>query len=238
MQVVILAGGLGTRLHPLTLTVPKPMVPIHGRPFLEYQIEWIVQFGCERILLLVGHLAHVIHEHFQDGRRWGVSIAYSHEPAPMGTAGALKSAQPQLAPRFLLLNGDTYLPIDYRAMWRRFSQCDALGLMAVYDNTEGVAANNVRLAQDGTVACYAKDGGPGLTHVAAGAYCFREDVLSRIPAGMAYSLEEDLLPTLGTSAEIASYPVHQRFYDIGTFERLAVAEPVLRRPAGSPLCGG
>jgi hypothetical protein len=82
MQVVILAGGLGTRLRPLTLTVPKPMVPIHGRPFREYQIDWVRQFGFDRILLLTGYLGRRVEEDFQDGRRWGVSMSYSCEATP------------------------------------------------------------------------------------------------------------------------------------------------------------
>jgi len=238
MQVAILAGGLGTRLRPLTLTVPKPMVPIHGRPFLEYQIEWVKQFGFHRILLLTGYLGEQIEEHFQDGRRWGVSIAYSRESSPLGTAGALKLAEHQLDERFLLLNGDTYLPIDYGAMARHFEQSDGLGLMTVYDNADKVAMNNVGLTHDGKVARYAKSGGPGLTHVVAGAYLFKSAVAERIPAGTKSSLEEDLVATLAPSGELGSYPVSQRFYDIGTFERFALAEPILGRPSGSPCCSG
>jgi D-glycero-D-manno-heptose 1,7-bisphosphate phosphatase len=83
MQVVILAGGLGTRLRPLTLSVPKPMAPIHGRPFLEYQIDWVKQFGFDRVLLLTGYLGERVQAHFQDGRRWGVSMSYSRESSPL-----------------------------------------------------------------------------------------------------------------------------------------------------------
>lgn len=238
MQIVILAGGLGMRLRPLTLTVPKSMVPIHGRPFLEYQIEWVKQFGFDRVLLLTGYLSERIEEHFQDGRRWGVSMSYSQESSPVGTAGALKLAQSRLDAQFLLLNGDTYLPIDYREMCRHAHQGNPLGLMAVYDNADTVAPNNVALSHDGTVARYAKGGGSGLTHVAAGAYIMNGAVLDRIPAGVAYSLEEDLLPILVASKEVLSYPVHQRFYDIGTFERLVLAEPVLQRPTGSSCRSG
>ena len=230
MQVVILAGGLGARLRPLTLTVPKPMVPIHGRPFLEYQIDWVKQFGFDRILLLTGYLGEQIEAHFEDGRRWGVSMSYSRESSPLGTAGALRLAENQLGEQFLLLNGDTYLPIDYGTMARRFDMRDSLGLMAVYDNADKVTPNNVGLDHNGKVIRYAKSGGPGLTHVVAGAYLFKRAVAERIPAGTASSLEEDLVATLAPSGELDSYPVGQRFYDIGTFERLALAEPILRQP--------
>mgnify|MGYP001265000915 CR=1 FL=1 len=219
MQVVILAGGLGTRLRPLTLTIPKPMVPIHGRPFLEYQIEWVKQFGFDRVLLLTGYLGERIEEHFQDGRRWGVSVSYSREWSPLGTAGALKLAEHQLDERFLLLNGDTYLPIDYGAMARRFEQSDSLGLMTVYDNADKVAPNNVEVAPDGTVARDATDDRPGLTHVAAGPLLLRKEILRDIREGGAVSLERDVLPHVAGRRALLAYPVQAR---ITILERLNV----------------
>ena len=228
MQVAILAGGLGTRLRPLTQSVPKPMVPIRGRPFLEYQIEWIRHFGFNRILLLVGYLAENIERYFQDGQRWGLSISYSHESSPMGTAGALKLASDRLEDRFLLLNGDTYLPITYTDMVKRFMECRQIGLMAVYKNTGAIAPNNVLVSDQGLVTRYDKKVPIGLTHVDAGAYAFRKSVLDRIPAGTVTSLEGHIFPELVSAGELMSYPVRERYYDIGTFKRLSVAEKALR----------
>jgi len=226
MQVAILAGGRGVRLNPLTQTVPKPMVPIKGRPFLDYQIELLRDQGFRRFLLLVGYLAEAIVSHFGDGREWGVSIEYSREQTPLGTGGALKLAEPLLEDKWLLLNGDTYLPIDYGAMTRRSADLSCTILMAVYGNLERVAPNNVLLSED-LVSRYDKRNPTEMSHVDAGAYVFNKNALDRIPSGVDVSIETDLLPDLARSKKMGAYPVDQRFYDIGTFERLAIAGKVL-----------
>ena len=118
MQAVILAGGLGTRLRPFTERIPKAMVPIGSKPFLEHQILLLRSQGIEEILLLVGYLADHIKDFFGDGSRYGLRISYSHEEVPRGTGGALKLAQPKLQNNFLLLNGDTYLSMNYNIKTR------------------------------------------------------------------------------------------------------------------------
>jgi NDP-sugar pyrophosphorylase family protein len=228
MQVAILAGGLGARLKPLTETLPKPMVAINGKPFLEYQLEWLHRCGFRRILLLTGYLSDAIKDHFQDGRRFDLSIDYSVEATPLGTAGALKWAEPRLDDPFVLLNGDTYLAIDYRAMIARFQQAGNAALMAVYANADGIAPNNVTVSPEGLVSRYDKQRSTALTHVDAGAYVFRKQVLAGIPSGRACSLEGEIFPALVASGELGAYPVTDRYYDIGTFERLALAAQVIR----------
>ncbi|MDO8490029.1 MAG: nucleotidyltransferase family protein, partial [bacterium] len=113
MQAVILAGGLGTRLRPLTNTTPKPMIPINGRPFLEYTIEALRWHNITHILLLTGYLGEKVKAHFGDGAQHGVSISYSHEGQPIGVGGSLRLAESRLEDNFLLLYGDVYLPINY-----------------------------------------------------------------------------------------------------------------------------
>jgi mannose-1-phosphate guanylyltransferase len=237
MQVAILAGGLGTRLHPITLSLPKPMVLIHGRPFLEYQLEWVRHFGFDRVLLLIGYRAEAIEQHFEDGRRWNLEIRYSVEPTPMGTAGALKLAEVSLDDEFLLLNGDTYLPIDYRVMARSFDTGAAKGLMAVYANPDGIAPNNVEVSDTGMVVRYDKNLSPRLNGVDAGAYVMSKRALSAIPAGRASALEGELFPAMALAGELRAHRVAERYYDIGTFERLAVAEQSswASSPPGAPL---
>ena len=204
------------------------MVPINGRPFLEYQLELIRRFGCDRVLLLVGHLAEYIERYFQNGTRWNLVISYSKEPSPLGTAGALKLASAQLEDQFLLLNGDTYLAIDYREMMKRFSEQDGTcGMMAVYANPDGIAPNNVEVSGQGMVVRYDKTRSEGLTHVDAGAYVFRKRILDLIPSDAVASLEEDVFPQLASRDDLAAYPVQERYYDIGTFERLAVAKKAI-----------
>src|SRR5450755_506174 len=119
MQAVILAGGLGTRLWPVTQAVPKPMVPVAGRPYLEYQLRLLGEQSIRDIVLLTGYLGEQIEEYFGDGSRLGLSLRYSCEPAPMGTGGALRDGSSLLDDVFLVIYGDSYLPIDYAAVYRQ-----------------------------------------------------------------------------------------------------------------------
>lgn len=228
MQAVILAGGLGVRLRPVTLQVPKPMVPIRGRPFLEYLIDLVRRHGIERVLLLVGYLGDQIRGHFHDGHAWHVRIAYSFERSPLGTAGALRHAHDALEDRFLLLNGDTYLDTDYTAMICGTTTPHVPATMAVYANAEGVAPNNAEVDEDGRVVRYDKQNPAGMTHVDAGAYVLTRELVSTLAPGRVASLETDLLPGLAASGQLRAWRVRHRFYDIGTFDRLEIARTALQ----------
>lgn len=119
MQVVILAGGLGTRLGSFTRKVPKPMVPVAGVPYLEHQLRLLARQSFRDVLLLTGHLGEQIESYFGNGGRLGLRIRYSREAQPLGTGGALRDARRHLAETFLLLYGDSLLPIEYAAAGRR-----------------------------------------------------------------------------------------------------------------------
>lgn len=228
MQAVILAGGLGVRLRPVTLQIPKPMVPIRGRPFLEYQIDLVRRHGFDSVLLLVGYLGDQIRRHFGGGEAWQVRIGYSFESSPLGTAGALGHAYDALEGRFLLLNGDTYLDTDYETMMRAAAVAQTPATMAVYDNAEPVAPNNAEVGAGGRVVRYSKQNPEGMTHVDAGAYVLTRDVVSRLADGRVASLETDLLPMLAASGQLGAWLVRHRFYDIGTFDRLELARTALQ----------
>src|ERR1700733_534474 len=133
-QAVILAGGRGTRLAPLTDTRPKPMIEFHGRPFLEYLIDFLRDQGFQRILLLLGYLPDVIRDHFGDGARFGVEITYSVTDVSNDTGRRLYLARPHMEPCFLLAYCDNYCPIDIETMWRRFRASSALAVVTVYAN--------------------------------------------------------------------------------------------------------
>src|SRR3990172_13138339 len=112
MQAVILAGGLGTRLRPITETIPKAMAPVRGRPFLEYQLDVLAGNGIDNVIICLGYLGHMIEDHFGDGRRFGVSIRYGYERGRLlGTAGAIKNVEGQLKDAFFVLYGDSYLVV-------------------------------------------------------------------------------------------------------------------------------
>lgn len=226
MQAVILAGGLGTRLFPLTKTVPKPMVPVAGVPYLEHQLRELRRQGIGDIVLLTGYLGEQIEDYFGDGTNFGLRIRYSRESSPLGTGGALREAAALLEPQFMLIYGDSYLPLAYVEVFRRLADSTAEGLVVVYDNRreDTSVKNNIALDESGYVTRYDKDQAAGLEYVEAGVLAFRREVIERMPAHGAVSLEKEIFPQLIRARSLIAFPTLQRFYDIGTPERLQVIE--------------
>jgi NDP-sugar pyrophosphorylase family protein len=229
MQTVILAGGLGTRLSPLTKTIPKPMVTVAGVPYLEHQLRALAGQNLRDVLLLTGHFGEQIQAHFGTGEKLGMHLEYSREPAPMGTGGALRHARSQLQDAFLVIYGDSYLPIRYRDAFERLQEVGTEGLLVVYDNALGDTSvkNNVDLDEAGFVSCYEKDSPIRLGYVEAGVLALRRSVVDLIPEGRPASLEKEVFPHLIRRKQLAALVTAQRFYDIGTPERLALIESVL-----------
>jgi NDP-sugar pyrophosphorylase family protein len=226
MQVVILAGGLGTRLGGLTRDLPKPLVPVAGRPFLERQIEFLAGQGFSEFLLLTGHLADRIERRLEDGSRLGVEISYSREPRPLGTGGGLRRALPRLREGFLLLYGDSFLPVDYRTLAAGLDVIEVVGVMAVLRDDAGATGVAPNVATDGAgrVVRYAKgERGDDLRYVEAGALALRAGAVARLPEGVS-SLEADLYPALVAEGRMAAWVTPTPFYDIGTPEGLRRAE--------------
>jgi len=232
MQIVILAGGLGTRLRPLTERLPKCLAPVNGRPFLEYQMELLSRRGVRDIVLCVGYLGQAVSEHFGHGHRFGVNIVYSWErDGLLGTAGALKQAEPLLEPEFFVTYGDSYLLLDYREIMRRFREGPALGMMVVYRNYDRLELSNV-VVRDGHVAAYDKTTRlPGMVHVNEGLSVLRRRALRLIPDGELVSQEEFYQALIGRG-QLLAYETQQRFYEIGSLRGIeefqqAVAQGVL-----------
>ncbi len=216
MQIVILAGGLGTRLRPLTERLPKCLVPVNGRPFLEYQLELLSRRGVRDIVLCVGYLGQAVLEHLGRGHRLGVNVVYSWErDGLLGTAGALKQAEPLLEPEFFVTYGDSYLLLDYRDIMRRFRESSALGLMAVYRNYDRLELSNV-VVRDGLVAAYDKTTRlPGMVHINEGLSVLRRRALRLIPDGEPVS-QEEFYQALIARGELLAYETQQRFYEVGS----------------------
>lgn len=232
MQVVILAGGLGVRLSPLTEQVPKVMVPVNGKPFLLHLLELLKSQEINDIILCIGYMGEQVRLFFGDGKRRGHKIRYSEERERLlGTGGALKQAQNLLDKHFFAINGDTYLPIDYTEVERFFIRCGKKALMVVYDNRENTGVrNNVELDKEGMVVRYDKERlDPGLKYVEAGVLILSREVLDIIEEGYPVSLEKQLYPALIQQKEVATYITKQRFYDIGNLERLRTFEEFLKR---------
>lgn len=228
MQAVILAGGLGTRLLPLTETVPKPMVPVAGVPYLVHQLRLLARQGFDDVVLLTGYLGEQIEQYFGDGGSLGLRIRYSQEREPLGTAGALRQAASLLDQDFLLIYGDSYLPIHYPAVTGRLRAASAQAVIVLYDNSieDTSVRNNIAVDEDLVVIAYEKNSPrDDLKYVDAGVLSLRRSVLDFIPAALArVSLEEQVFPRLIEQRRMAGYVTAQRFYDIGTPERLKKIE--------------
>jgi len=235
-QAVILAGGLGTRMRPITETIPKPMIAVAGKPFLQHQLELLSAARISRAVLLVGYLGEQIQECFDDGARLGVRISYSFESSPLGTGGALKNAESQLQDHFILVNGDTYLAIDYGALLRRFAEVNCAAFIVAYRKPEKASqdvpanqvVNNLAIGSDGVVTAYRKRNPEGMSYIDAGVIVLRKEILSRLPANRVCSLEEETYPRLIAEGEMRAWVTPEPFYDMGSPAGLTALEEKLR----------
>jgi len=213
LPVAILAGGLATRLGPITQTIPKALVDIAGKPFIVRQLALLREAGIERVVLCVAHLADQIEAVLGDGREFGIAVSYSHDPL-LGTGGALRSALPLLGDAFLVVYGDSYLRCDYAAIARAFVDSGKRGLMTVYRNDGRYDASNVQYA-DGRIVRYDKTPGiAGMTHIDWGLGALRASAFAGYPDGKLdlAVVYQDLL----AKGELAGYEVFERFYEIGS----------------------
>jgi NDP-sugar pyrophosphorylase family protein len=220
MQMVILAGGLATRLYPLTSKLPKSMIAINKRPFLEYQLELLKNCEIKDVLICLGYKGELIKNHFADGKKLGVNLSYSFDGDKLlGTAGALKKAYKLLNDNFLLMYGDSYLPYDYQKIEEVFKNSEKLSLMVVYKNQNRFDKSNVLIAE-GLVKIYDKTlEGENLEYIDAGLSILKKEVLSLVPEDKPFDLQE-LYKALISEQEMSAYEVKQRFYQIGSLEGL------------------
>jgi NDP-sugar pyrophosphorylase family protein len=229
-RVAILAGGLGTRLGELTRGLPKPMVEVAGRPFLIYVIESFASRGLRELVLLVGHQAEAIEEHFGDGSALGVSIEYSRESEPLGTGGAVREARPLLGERFVITYGDVLRRFDYD----RFVSVHDRSALAVYPYQKGlttIACGNVALSADTREVAVFRKGEPELRlpYVDAGFALLQTSTLDLLPSSGACSLEGELYTRLAAAGELEAEVVDMSFFDIGNPADLAATRAALGR---------
>ena len=231
MQMLILAGGLGTRMRPLTRDLPKCLLPVEGRPFLEHQLRLLASRGVRDIVLCLGYLGDQVLDYFGDGHRFGVRLTYAWErQGLLGTAGAIRNAEALLAPEFFVAYGDSYLLLDYAGIMRRFRKTDALGMMVVYRNEGRLEPSNV-VVRDGRVAAYDKTARlPGMAHVNQGLSVLRRRALKLIPPGLPFT-QEDLYRMLARRGQLLAYETSQRFYEIGSPHGLEEFRGLMRRGA-------
>jgi mannose-1-phosphate guanylyltransferase len=226
MQAVILVGGKGTRLRPLTADRPKPIVPIVDRPFLAYALEWVASHGITDVVLCCGFRSDAVVDAIGDGSRHGVRVTWVFEDEPRGTAGALKLAEPHLQERFVLINGDVLTDMDLTAQLAAHEASGARATLALVPVEDPSAYGLVRLEEDGRVRGFLEKPEPediDTDLISAGAYVLERDVLDLIPAGREVSIEREVWPRL-VGAGLHGF-VHRDAYwmDIGTPERYVQA---------------
>jgi NDP-sugar pyrophosphorylase family protein len=219
MQVVILAGGLATRLGNLTTHRPKSMLEISGKPFLEYQLDFLKKGSVTNIVICLGHLGDQIVRHFGDGRTYGLTISYSSEESPLGTAGALKRAQHLLDDRFFAMYGDSYLLLDFHQVMAFFNSCNKLALMTVHKNYDRYDKSNA-VVEGNLVKAYSKtEKSKDMVYIDYGLNILSRECLDLVPEDQPYSLEE-LFTKLIQREELLAYEITERFYEIGSLEGL------------------
>ncbi len=219
MQALILVGGEGTRLQPLTSTMPKPVVPLAGQPFIAYMVQWLRHHGVNDVILSCGFMASGLREVLGDGSALGVRVRYIEEPEPLGTGGALKFAQELLEDRFFMLNGDVLTDIDLSAQLAQHERTGARATLALTPVEDPSAYGLVRLGSDGAVSEFVEKPSPeqfDTNLINAGAYILQRDVLSGMaPAGTNISIERDVFPDL-VGRGLFGFEAHSYWLDIGT----------------------
>ena len=228
IPVAILAGGLATRLRPITEKIPKSLVPVAGEPFLAHQLKLLHARGIRRVVLCVGHLGEMIERDF-GGEKFGVKLDYSFDGDKLlGTGGAIKRALPKLGDEFFILYGDSYLPMDYAPVADFFHRSGKAGLMTVYRNEGRYDASNV-VFRDGEIVVYDKKlKSPEMKHIDYGLSLFKASVFEAFPADEKFDLA-DVMQKLVREKQLAGYEVPERFYEMGSPAGLAELETLLSR---------
>ena len=243
--IAILAGGLATRLRPVTEKIPKSLVTVAGRPFLEHQIRLLRASGVTDLVLCVGHLGEMIVDRFGDGSAYGVQIRYSFDgPKLLGTGGAIRKALSMLPEQFFILYGDSYLPIDYRGVANAFQRSGAEALMTVFANSDAWDQSNVWF-ESGRIRFYSKrERLPQMKHIDYGLTVTHASAFEH--TAETFDLAE-LLEDLSRKQLLAGFEVQQRFYEVGSptglgeldellsAEQVARSERVGRASRPSPL---
>jgi NDP-sugar pyrophosphorylase family protein len=223
IPVAILAGGLATRLRPVTEKIPKSLMPVAGKPFLARQLELLHSRGIRHAVLCVGHLGEMIQREFGP-EAFDVQLDYAFDgPRLLGTGGAIKRALPQLGSEFFALYGDSYLPIDYQSVADFFNRAGKLGCMTVYRNEDRYDTSNVVFAENEIKVYDKKNRVPEMHYIDYGLSLFKAAAFDAFPADQPFDLA-DVMSRLVGAGQLAGFEVHERFYEIGSPTGLAELE--------------
>jgi len=215
MQMVILCGGLATRLGIIAKEIPKSMIDINGKPFLQHQIELLKKHDFDEIILCIGHLGEQIKNYFGDGTKFGINIKYSKDNQ-LGVIGAIKNAEPLLRDNFFMMYGDSYLPhLDFNNMYQKYQNQDKLALMSIWKNNNKTDKSNIKI-KNGLVT---NVGEPNSDYVDYGAIVLNKKILELIPPNKPFSTKE-FWKKLTSKKQLGIYEVKKRLYHIGNIDGL------------------
>ena len=226
-SIAILAGGLATRLRPITEEIPKSLIEVAGEPFICHQLEYLRNQGINSVVLCIGFLGEMIQEVVGDGSRWDMHVSYSPDgPALLGTGGALKQALPLLGEHFFILYGDSYLPIDFSGVEKTYSASGKKGLMTVLKNQNRWDKSNVEF-DTGKITEYNKTVlRPQMHYIDYGLGILQSTALQAYPARQSFDLSK-VYNDLSLAGELAGFEVFERFYEIGSHQGIADTQAYL-----------
>ena len=227
LSVAILAGGLATRLRPITQEIPKSLIEVAGEPFICHQLEYLRKQGIKSVVLCIGYLGEMIQEVVGNGSRWDMQISYSPDgPALLGTGGALRQALPLLGEHFFILYGDSYLPIDFSDVEKTYAASGKKGLMTVLRNQDRWDKSNVEF-NVGQIIEYNKTLiRPQMHYIDYGLGLLQSAALKAYPARRSFDLSK-VYNDLSLARELAGYEVFERFYEIGSYQGIADTQAYL-----------
>jgi len=228
LPVVILAGGLAKRLYPTTRTIPKALIPVNGRPFIDHQLALLKENGVTQVVLCVGYLGTRIEEFVGDGSQWGLEVRYSYDgDVLLGTGGAIRKAAGILPEVFMILYGDSYLDIDFEPVVQQFNAEKLPVLMTVYRNRNASDTCNI-IMKDGKVFRYSKKSpNPTMEYIDYGLIVIQKEVFDPYPANEPFDLSL-VLSRMADSGLVAGYEVRKRFYEIGSISGIKETEDYIR----------
>jgi NDP-mannose synthase len=225
MQAIILAGGKGTRLRPYTTVLPKPLMPIGDIPILEIVVKQLKYYGCNRMILAVGHLKELLKAFFNDGKKWDMEIKYSYEDKPMGTAGPLKLINPnEIEDNFIVMNGDVLTDLNYGEFFEYHKTNNALCTIATYKKPVKINLGVLELENHDVVNYIEK---PVLNYtVSMGVYAFKKETLNYIPADAFFDFPDLIKKLIKENKKVMGYHFNNQWLDIGTPSDFEIANEV------------
>lgn len=221
LTVAILAGGLATRLKPILKDTPKSLIEICGKPFIDWQLQLLAKSGIQRVVLCTSYKSEMIEKHVGNGSKYGIQVQYSNDgDTQLGTGGAIKKATQMLEDEFMVLYGDSYLPIDYKSVESAFKKINVAALMTIYKNNNKLDASNI-LFQFGKIKNYSKVSKTSeFNYIDFGLSVFNKSVFEDYSFNQFFDLS-DTFSVLSKASRLAGYEIKERFYEVGSMSGIS-----------------